>query len=94
MKYERISRAEIVAYKQQTLERTVLIRLEEAAEILAIHPRTLQRRVEEGRIVAYNDNRTSKGVRFLASELRRYVAEMRIDTSAELGSLAGDHHAD
>lgn len=84
---ERITRHEIDRYKREQLDQTVLVRLEEAAAILAISPRTLQRRVDEGRIQAYNDNRTRKGIRFLASELRTYVRKMKIDTSAELESL-------
>ena len=84
---ERITRKEIDAYKRSTLDRTVLIRLDEAAAILAISPRTLQRRVDEGRIQSYNDNRTKKGIRFLASELREYVQDMKIDTQSELESL-------
>lgn len=87
---ERITRGEINTYKREQLEKTVLVRLDEAAAILAVSPRTLQRRVDEGRIQAYNDNRTRKGMRFLASELRRYVARMRIDTSAELDNLRMD----
>ena len=85
----RITRQEIDAYKREVLEQSVLVRLDEAAAILAIHPRTLQRRVEEGRIQTYNDNHTKKGMRFLASELRVYVSEMKIDTSAERESVNG-----
>jgi excisionase family DNA binding protein len=73
----RLTRHEIAAYKREILESSVLVRLDEAAEILAIDSRTLSRRIEEGRIAQYNDNRTRKGVRILASELQRYVREMR-----------------
>lgn len=72
-----ITRAEITAYKREVLESSVLVRMSEAAEILAIDQRTLRRRVEEGRITPYNDNPTSKGLRFLASELQQYVQDMR-----------------
>ena len=74
---ERITRLEIDSYKREVLEMTVLVRLDEAAAILAVNPRTVLRRAEEGRLAPYNDNRTSKGIRFLASELQRYVKEMR-----------------
>lgn len=74
---EKITRAEIDSYKREILEQTVLIALPEAAAMISVHPRTLLRRAEEGRINTYNDNRTSKGVRFLASELQRYVREMQ-----------------
>ena len=75
----RITRAEIDAYKREILETSVLVRVDEAAAILAVSRQTVMRRVEEGRIVPYNDNPTSKGVRFLASELKRYVQEMRAE---------------
>ncbi|NOQ52144.1 MAG: helix-turn-helix domain-containing protein [Desulfuromonadaceae bacterium] len=84
---ERITRPEISAYKREKLDQTVLVRLDEAAAILAVSTRTLQRRVDEGRITAYNDNKTKKGIRFLASELSEYVKKMKIDTSSELESL-------
>jgi len=74
---ERITRSEIDAYKREVLEQSVLVRLDEAAAILAVHPRTVLRRVETGAITPYNDNTTRKNVRFLASELQRYVKEMR-----------------
>jgi len=87
MKNEKITRAEINAYKREILETSVLVRVDEAAAILAVSRQTVMRRVEEGKLTPYNDNVTSKGVRFLASELRQYVKQMRIDTSAELESL-------
>jgi excisionase family DNA binding protein len=74
---ERITRKEIDAYKREILETCTLIRLDEAATMLAVSHTTVLRRVEEGRLAAYSDNSTSKGVRFLASELQRYVREMR-----------------
>lgn len=73
----RLTRSDIDQYKREILETSVLIRLDEAATILAVHPRTVQRRVDEGKLVPYNDNNSQKGIRFLASELKRYVAEMR-----------------
>ena len=73
----RITRQEIDAYKREILESSVLIHLDEAAEILAVSRTTVLRRVDEGRLVAYSDNSTSKGLRFLASELQSYVREMR-----------------
>jgi excisionase family DNA binding protein len=84
---ERITRREIDIYKQQILDKTVLVGSNEAAAILSIHPRTLKRRVDEGRIKAYNDNGTNRNLRFLASDLRDYVRGMRVDISAELESV-------
>jgi excisionase family DNA binding protein len=73
----RITRQEIDAYKREVLETSVLVRLDEAAAILAVSTDTVRRRVEEGRLTPYNDNHTRKGIRFLASELQNYVREMR-----------------
>lgn len=77
----RISRDEIDAYKREILETTVLVRVEEAAVMLAVHPRTVRRLVEERRLAPYNDGQRRNGVRFLASELQRYVREMRVEMS-------------
>lgn len=76
---ELITRREVEAFKREILESTVLVNINTAASILAVHPRTILRRVEEGRLTPYNDNRTRKHMRFLASELKRYVREMRKD---------------
>jgi len=84
---ERITRREIESYKREILDKTVLVGVNEAAAILAIHPRTLKRRVDEGKINPYNDNKTGRNLRFLASDLREYVRDMKIDTSKELEAL-------
>lgn len=73
----RISRDEIDAYKREILESTVLVRIDEAAVMLAVHPRTIRRMVEERRLEPYNDGQRRNGIRFLASELQKYVREMR-----------------
>ena len=78
----RITRDEIDNYKREILESSVLVRLDEAAAILAVHKSTVVRRVEEGRLTPYNDNGNQKGVRFLAAELQRYVREMRLKVEA------------
>lgn len=77
MANERITRADVEAYKREILEQTVLVRLDETATILAVSKSTVIRRVEEGRLTPYNDNGGRKGLRFLASELQSYVKEMR-----------------
>lgn len=74
---ERITRVEIDAYKREILDQCVLVPLEEAATILAVSPRTLRRRVEEGLIPTYSDTPDRENTRFLASELREYVRRMR-----------------
>ena len=74
---ERITRAEIEAYKREILDQTVLITLDDAAAVLAVSPRTLRRRVEEGLIPTYSDTPDRENTRFLASELREYVRQMR-----------------
>jgi len=77
MNKERLTRQEIQAYKREMLEACILVSLDEAAAILAVSRTTVLRRVDEGRLSAYNDNSTGKGLRFLASELQRYVREMK-----------------
>jgi excisionase family DNA binding protein len=75
----RITRDEIDAYKREVLESSVLIRLDEAAAIMAVSRSTVINRVNDGRLTPYNDNGNQKGLRFLASELQRYVRAMRQD---------------
>ena len=67
----------IEAYRREILESSALLRPAEAAEMLGISVSSLKRRVEDGRIAAYRDNPTTSNIRFLASELRDYVKEMR-----------------
>ena len=74
---ERITRKEINDYKREILEQTVLVSLSETAIILAVSESTVSRRAAEGRLVPYTDNSTRKGIRFLASDLRQYVRDMR-----------------
>ena len=76
---ERITRRDIDAYKRELLEQSVLVRLDEAASIMAVSRSTIIRRIEEGKLTPYNDNGNGnrKGLRFLASELRDYVKQMR-----------------
>lgn len=73
----RITRDEINAYKREVLESSVLVRLDEAAAIMAVSRSTVINRVNDGRLIPYNDNGNQKGLRFLASELQRYVRSMR-----------------
>lgn len=74
---ERITRRDIDQYKREILDQTVLVRLDEAAAIMAVSRSTIIRRVEEGKLNPYNDNHTRKGMRFLASELREYIRQMK-----------------
>jgi predicted ArsR family transcriptional regulator len=74
---ERITRQEIEMYKREVLEQSVLVTLDDAAAILAVSPRTVRRRVEEGLLATYSDTSDRENTRFLASELREYVRRMR-----------------
>lgn len=74
---ERITRREIEGYKREILEQSVLVTLDDAAAILAVSPRTVRRRVEEGLLSTYSDTSDRENTRFLASELRDYVRRMR-----------------
>lgn len=76
---ERITRSDVVAYKREILEQTVLVAPREAAQMLSCSERTVYRLVREGEIHAYCRTRGSRGLRILASELREYVASIKID---------------
>lgn len=76
---ERITRSDVVAYKREILEQTVLVAPREAAQMLSCSERTVYRLVCEGEIHAYCRTRGSRGLRILASELREYVASIKID---------------
>lgn len=83
---ERITRRDIDAYKREILEQTVLVRLDETAEILAVSVSTVIRRAEEGVLIPYNDGQNkgnNKGLRFLASDLRDYVRQMKAQHAVE-----------
>ena len=74
-----ITRVEIDSFKREILESCTLLRLKDAAKVLAVHPTTVLRRIEEGKIAAYGDNRSRQHLRILASDLRDYVREMRLE---------------
>lgn len=76
---ERITRREIDAYKREILDQCVMVTTEDAAAMLAVAPRTIARYVEQGRLTAYNNNSSSKGVRILAADLLEYVRSIRVD---------------
>lgn len=75
---ERITRQDVLDYKREILDQTVLVAAPEAASMLACSETKIQRLVREGRIHAYGSPGV-KGLRFLASELRDYVRSLKID---------------
>lgn len=79
MSNERITRQEVLDYKRQILEQSVLVAAPEAATILCCSERTVMRLVKEGEVHGYGRNPGSKGLRLLASELRDYVRAMKIE---------------
>lgn len=79
---ERISRQEVMAYKREILEQSVLVAPAEAAMILACSERTVHRLVREGEMHGYGRSPGSRGLRLLASELREYVSSIKIDKDA------------
>lgn len=79
MMRERITRADILAYKREILEETVLVTAREATVILSCSSRTVHRLVEQGHIAGYNRSARSKGLCLLASGLRDYVRSIKID---------------
>lgn len=79
MTKERITKQDVMQYKQEILEQTVLVAAPEAAMMLSCSERTVHRLVRDGEIHAYNRNRCAKGLRLLASELREYVRSIKIE---------------
>lgn len=75
---EMITRAEIDAVKREIIEKSILVNFDDAAAMLAVSPRTLRRRVDEGLISTYSDTADRSNSRFLAAELREYVRRMRV----------------
>lgn len=79
MNEERITRREVETYKREVLQQTVLVTVDQAAEVLAVSPDTVLRLVRNGRIPSYGEHGPrSKGIRLLAAELREYVRSIRI----------------
>lgn len=80
MPRERITRGDIDAYKREVLEQSVLVPAREARVVLGgCSPRKLYQIMEDGHISGYNQSPRSKGLCFLASELRDYVRSIKID---------------
>jgi excisionase family DNA binding protein len=76
---ERITRADVVQYKRELLDQTILVAPAEAAQILACSERTVHRLVRDGEVHAYGRSKGSRGLRLLASELREYVRSIKIN---------------
>lgn len=76
---ERITKQDVLNYKREILEMTVLVAPAEAAMILACSERTVHRLVRDGEVHAYGRSIGSRGLRLLASELRDYVSSIKID---------------
>ncbi len=76
---ERITKQDVMTFKREILEQTVLVAPGEAAMILACSERTVHRLVREGEVHAYGRSKGSRGLRLLASELRDYVHSIKID---------------
>jgi hypothetical protein len=76
----RITRLEVELYKREILEQSVLVSPQEARMILACSETKVYRLVQTGRLKGYSENRKSKGLRLLASELRDYVRSIKVDS--------------
>lgn len=76
---ERITKQDVLNFKREILEKTVLVAPSEAATILACSERTVHRLVRDGEVHAYGRSKGSRGLRLLASELRDYVDSIKID---------------
>jgi len=75
----RITKQDVLNFKREILEKTVLVAPSEAAIMLACSERTVHRLVRAGEVHAYGRNEGSRGLRLLASELRDYVSSIKID---------------
>ena len=75
--HERITRQDLLDYKREILDQTVLVAAPEAASMLACSERTIHRLVREGDLHAYALR--GRGLRLLASELRDYVRGLKVD---------------
>ena len=76
---ERITANDVVAYKREVLEQSVLIAPKEAARILSCSENTVYGLVRNGDLHGYNKKRGTRGLRLLAADLQRYVRSIRID---------------
>jgi len=82
MKDIKITQTDVSRSKERFFKECTLVPVEVAAEVLAVHPSTIYRYIQEGRISSYNGSRRrSKGVRILANELKEYVRSIKIDRS-------------
>lgn len=79
---EYITRQDVEQYKREVLEQTTLVTAATAAAMLACSERTVRRLVREGELHAYcrhlKKSRLPQGMRLLASELRAYVREIKV----------------
>lgn len=75
---ERITRRDVLDYKREILDQTVLVAAPEAATILSCSERKVYMLAREGKLNAYGSPGI-KGLRFLASELRDYVRGLKIE---------------
>lgn len=74
-----ITRNDIDRHKRELLDSSMLVKVKEAATILACSPRTVHTLIQNKELTAYNNTGArSQGTRLLAAELRNYVNSMKI----------------
>ncbi len=80
MKSVKITPTDVAQHKERFFKECTLVPVDVAADVLAVHPSTIYRYIQEGRIHSYNGSTSrSKGVRILANELKEYVKSIKID---------------
>lgn len=77
----RIPLREVESYHREILEQSVIVTTKTAAAMLAVTPRTVCNYVRQGKLQGHSISPGSKGLRILASSLRDFVRNNRLDLS-------------
>lgn len=55
-----------------------LLRLDQVAQIIQVHPRTVRRYIDEGKLKGHNPNPGRKGLRVTVESLREYLRKYEL----------------
>ncbi|MGD9949322.1 MAG: helix-turn-helix domain-containing protein [Desulfobulbus sp.] len=75
----RITKLDVMQFKQELLGQVLLITPDEAAKTLDCSEHEVMNLVREGRLPSYNLNKRARDVRLMASELRDYINSIEMD---------------
>ena len=73
MSEERISRSEIVEERRRFIRSRMLLTVKDAAVMLAVSPRTVERLIDEGRLPRINEHKNCGRTRVTAAALDEYI---------------------